>query len=190
MKRSLITSSLAVLSMAFLLPMGASAATVTNATAAKHTTAAKNATAAKHTTAAKTASAAKTESTTPAKNATATKSRRHHTMAKNASASKVTKIDVNTATREELMTLPGIDGDAADKIIAGRPYKNMSQLKTKGGVTNAEYKKINRKVTAKQAAAMHSEAPANGTQNESGAQNTAGSEGAASTSGSSDQTTK
>jgi DNA uptake protein ComE-like DNA-binding protein len=161
---------------------------VTNATAAKHTTAAKNATAAKNTTTAKTA--AKTETTTPAKVATATKAH-HHAAAKNASATKTPKVDINTATREELMALPGIDGDMADKIIAGRPYKNMAQLKTKGGVTNAEYKKISRKVTAKQAAAMHSEAPANGTPStDSGAQNTAGSEGAASTSGSSDQTTK
>lgn len=184
MKRSLITSSLAALSLAFLLPMGAHAATTTNATATKHTTAAKTATAAKSTTAAKSAS------TTPASNATATRStRRHHVMAKNASATKakVTKIDINTATREELMTLPGIDGDMADKIIAGRPYKNMAQLKTKGGVTNAEYRKISRKVTAKQAAAMHSEAPANGTPStDSGAQSSSGS-GA---SGSSDQTTK
>ena len=184
MKRSLITSSLAALSLAFLLPVGAHAATTTNATATKHTTAAKTATAAKSTTAAKSAS------TTPASNATATRStRRHHVMAKNASATKakVTKIDINTATREELMTLPGIDGDMADKIIAGRPYKNMAQLKTKGGVTNAEYRKISRKVTAKQAAAMHSEAPANGTPStDSGAQSSSGS-GA---SGSSDQTTK
>ncbi|HET7498470.1 MAG TPA: helix-hairpin-helix domain-containing protein [Candidatus Eisenbacteria bacterium] len=186
MKRSLITSSLAALSVAFLLPMGAHAATTTttNATAAKHTTAAKSATAAKTTTAAKSAS------TTPATNATASKpTRRHHTMAKNASATKAkaTKIDINTATREELMTLPGIDGDEADKIIAGRPYKSMAQLKTKGGLTNAEYRKISRKVTAKQAAAMHSEAPANGTPStDSGAQSSSGS----SASGSSDQTTK
>ena len=181
MKRSLITSSLAALSVAFLLPMGAHAATTTNATAAKHTTVAKSATAAKSTT------AAKTESATPAKNATATKTHRHAT-AKNASAARPAKIDINTATREELMTLPGIDGDMADKIIAGRPYKNMAQLKTKGGVTNAEYRKINRKVTARQSA-MHSEAPANGTQSENAA-NASGGEGAAGTSGSSDQTTK
>jgi len=186
MKRSLITSSLAALSVAFLLPMGAHAATTTNATAAKHTTVAKSATAAKSTT------AAKTESATPAKNATATKPARHHTMARNASATKAktTKIDINTATREELMTLPGIDGDMADKIIAGRPYKNMAQLKTKGGLTNAEYRKISRKVTAKQAAAMHSEAPANGTPStDSGAQSASGGN-AAGASGSSDQTTK
>ena len=183
MKRSLITSSLAALSVAFLLPMGAHAATTTNATAAKHTTVAKSATAAKSTT------AAKTESATPAKNATATKTHRH-AMAKNASAAKPTKIDINTATREELMTLPGIDGDMADKIIAGRPYKNMAQLKTKGGVTNAEYRKISRKVTAKQAAAMHSEAPANGTPStDSGAPSGSG-DNAAGASGSSDHTTK
>lgn len=168
MKRSLITSSLAALSMAFLLPMGAHAATTTTATTTKHATTAKSTTAAK---------------ATPASNATATRPARHHATARNASATKAkaTKVDINTATREELMTLPGIDGAMADKIIAGRPYKSMAQLKTKGGVTNAEYRKISRKVTARQAA-MHSEAPANGTPStDSGAQ---------SSSGSSDQTTK
>ena len=187
MKRSLITSSLAALSVAFLLPMGAHAATTTNATTTKHTTAAKTATAAKSTTAAKSAS------TTPATNATASKpTRRHHTMAKNASATKAkaTKIDINTATREELLTLPGIDGDEADKIIAGRPYKNMAQLKTKGGLTNAEYRKISRKVTAKQAAAMHSEAPANGTPSTNSGPSSGSGDNAAGASGSSDQTTK
>lgn len=176
MKRNRITSSLAVLGVAFLLPLGASAATLAHATAAKHTTAAKSTTAAKNATA--------------AKSATATRSLHHRAMATNASAtkSKSTKIDINTATREELMTLPGVDGAMADKIIAGRPYKSMAQLKTKGGVTNAEYRKISRKVTAKQST-MHSEAPANGTQNmESGTQNEAGGEGAASSSGSSETT--
>ncbi|MGE5177687.1 MAG: ComEA family DNA-binding protein [Bacteroidota bacterium] len=181
MKRNLIISSLAALSVAFLLPMGAHAATTT-ATTAKHHAVAKSATATKATTT-KNASAAKTDAATPAKAATATK-KHHHRMAKNASASK--KIDVNSATKDELMTLPGMDSDTADKIIAGRPYKNMTQLKSKGGVSAAEYKKLRTKVTAKQST-EHSEAPASGAQS---SDNAASQGGNTTPSGSTDNTTK
>jgi len=182
MKRSILTSSLVALGVAFLIPMGAQA-TTTTATASKHATAAKTASAAKQTSATTTA---KTD--TPAKTATATKTTRHH-VAKNASAPKKAKIDINSATREELMTLPGMDGDMADKVIAGRPYKNSAQLKTKGGVTNAEYRKISSKVTARQST-MHSEAPASGTPSTDSGSQASGSEGAAGSSGSADNTTK
>ncbi|UCH16460.1 MAG: helix-hairpin-helix domain-containing protein, partial [Burkholderiales bacterium] len=41
---------------------------------------------------------------------------------KNAPAAKEKLIDVNSASRAELKTLPGIGDAEADKIIAGRPY--------------------------------------------------------------------
>lgn len=182
MKRSLITSSLAALGVAFLLPMGAHAATTTNATTPKHHAVAKTATASKATTTATNASAAKTDAAAPAKSATATK--KHHAAKNAAMASK--KIDVNSATREELMTLPGVDGDTADKIIAGRPYKNMTQLKSKKVLTAAEYKKLRTKVTARQST-EHSEAPANGTPSTDNAASTGSS---TTPSGSTDNTTK
>jgi len=149
MKRSHITSALAILSVAFLVPLSASA-TTTTATASKSApaTTAKSATATKSATSAKTASASKIGLP------------HHHSTAKNASATKkAPKIDLNTATREELMTLPGVDGTMADKIIAERPYKSMSQLTSKKIVTKAEYAKIKSHVTARQST-MHSEAPA------------------------------
>jgi DNA uptake protein ComE-like DNA-binding protein len=34
-------------------------------------------------------------------------------------------LDPNTATREELLALPGIDAAAADAIVSGRQYQNM-----------------------------------------------------------------
>jgi DNA uptake protein ComE-like DNA-binding protein len=34
-------------------------------------------------------------------------------------------IDPNTATREELLAVPGIDETTADAIVAGRPYDDM-----------------------------------------------------------------
>jgi DNA uptake protein ComE-like DNA-binding protein len=51
-------------------------------------------------------------------------------------------VDLNKASKEDLQTLPGIDGRRADRIIAERPYSDKYQVVTRGALSNDEYGKI------------------------------------------------
>lgn len=52
------------------------------------------------------------------------------------------KIDVNTASKAQLTTLPGIDNRTAQRIIDGRPYRNSDELTQRRIIPPEEYQKI------------------------------------------------
>jgi competence protein ComEA len=60
------------------------------------------------------------------------------------------KIDINTATKDELMAFKGIGEKYSDKIIAGRPYARKDQLLSKNILPEATYNKIEAQIIATQ----------------------------------------
>ena len=90
------------------------------------------------------AGAAETAAASKSTVATKTHATTHHAM--------MTRVDLNSASKEDLAKLPGIGDATADKIIAARPFKSKAELVSKGIVTKAQYAKFSSHVTAKQAA--------------------------------------
>jgi len=59
-------------------------------------------------------------------------------------------VDINSASKAELKTLPRIDDALANKIIAGRPYKSKAFLITNKIIPPGAYQAIRDQVIAKQ----------------------------------------
>jgi DNA uptake protein ComE-like DNA-binding protein len=57
-------------------------------------------------------------------------------------------IDINTASKEDLLNLPGMTEREADRIIAERPFKNAHDLVVRHLIPQAEYDKISDRIIA------------------------------------------
>ena len=58
-------------------------------------------------------------------------------------------LNLNAASKEQLISLPGMTSAEADAVIAGRPYDSPSELVTRHILSKTEYDKIADRVTAK-----------------------------------------
>ena len=61
------------------------------------------------------------------------------------------KLDINSATADQLKGIPGIGDAYAARIIKGRPYANKTQLVGKGVLPQATYDKVKDRIVASQA---------------------------------------
>ena len=59
------------------------------------------------------------------------------------------QVDLNSADRSQLASLPGFTTATADKVIEGRPYRSPDELVSRHIVSRAEYDRIANQITVK-----------------------------------------
>ncbi|WP_218043307.1 ComEA family DNA-binding protein [Oryzomonas sagensis] len=89
------------------------------------------------------------DATPPAKPAAASAKAKTDS-AKAAPVAKTAPVDINSAGEAELKAIPGIGDAYAAKIVAGRPYANKTQLKSRNILPAQVYEKVKDRIVAKQ----------------------------------------
>ena len=59
-------------------------------------------------------------------------------------------VDINSASKAQLMKIPGVSDAMADKIIAGRPYLSKAHLVTHNIISGVQYAQIKDLIIARQ----------------------------------------
>ena len=72
----------------------------------------------------------------------------HSTKAASSASAITGKLDINTATADQLKAFPGIGDAYAKRIIDGRPYTAKNQLTTRGILPAATYNRIKDQIVA------------------------------------------
>jgi len=67
-----------------------------------------------------------------------------------ADASSTGQLDINSASKDQLMALPGVGTAYGQKIIDGRPYASKNQLRSRNIIPQSVYQKISGMIIAKQ----------------------------------------
>jgi DNA uptake protein ComE-like DNA-binding protein len=58
-------------------------------------------------------------------------------------------LDINHASKEQLVSLPGISAGEAERIVANRPYEGTQDLITKHVITQREFDQIRDRIVVK-----------------------------------------
>lgn len=56
-------------------------------------------------------------------------------------------LDLNTASRDQLLALPGVSAGIADRIVASRPFTGTADLVSRGILTQAQYTLLQSRLT-------------------------------------------
>ena len=58
-------------------------------------------------------------------------------------------VNINSASKVKLQTLPGVDEETADRIIAGRPYHTTDEVGARGVVSPEQFNSIKDKIAVR-----------------------------------------